>query len=135
MLFRSSGVRWGSGQGPSVGMIYDDDNGQREAGVFVTDAPTAAASQMLERGQAVQQMAEGPAKTRAMAELRRVEGPRRITVARMKDQSSAVELSDPQGKPRLRLVVDRTGAPRVDFLDATGRVTRTLNGSTAPSPR
>jgi hypothetical protein len=53
----------------------------------------------------------------------------------MKDQSAAVELSDPQGKPRLRLVVDRAGAPRVDFLDATGRVTRTLSGSTATSPR
>ena len=131
-----SGLRWGSfGQGQGVGMLYDDDNGQREAGVFITDAPTTEASRLLERGKAVQQMAEGPAKARAMAELRRAEGPKRITVARMKDQSAAVELSDPQGKPRLRLVVDRGGAPRVDFLDATGRVTRTLSGFTPPSPR
>jgi hypothetical protein len=130
-----SGLRWGSGQGQGVGMLYDDDNGQREAGVFVTDAPTTTASQLLDRGKAVQQMAEGPAKARAMAELRRAEGPKRITVARMKDRSAAVELSDPQGKPRLRLVVDPAGAPRVDFLDATGRVTRSLNGSTATSPR
>jgi hypothetical protein len=131
-----SGLRWGNlGQSPSVGMIYDDDNGQREAGVFVADAPTSIASQLVERGKAVQQMPEGPAKVRAMAELRRADGPKRITIARMKDQSSAVELADPQGKPRLRLVVDRTGAPRVDFLDATGRVTRTLSGSTPPSPR
>ena len=131
-----SGLRWGSfGQGQGVGMLYDDDNGQREAGVFITDAPTTAASQLLERGKAVQQMAEGRAKARAMAELRRAEGPRRITVARMKDQSAAVELSDPQGKPRLRLVVGPGGAPRVDFLDATGRVTRTLSGSPETSPR
>jgi hypothetical protein len=131
-----SGVRWGPfGQGQGVGMIYDDDNGQREAGVFITDAPTTPPSQLLERGRAVQRMAEGPAKARAMAELRRAEGPKRITVARLKDQSSAVELADPQGKPRLRLVVDRAGAPRVDFLDATGRVTRTLSGSTTTSPR
>ena len=131
-----SGLRFGSfGQGQGVGMLYDDDNGQREAGVFITDAPTTAASQLLERGKAVQQMAEGPAKARAMAELRRAEGARRITVARMKDQSAAVELSDPQGKPRLRLVVGPGGAPRVDFLDATGRVTRTLSGATETSPR
>jgi hypothetical protein len=131
-----SGLRWGTlGQGQSVGMLYDDDNGQREAGVFITDAATTAASQLLERGRAVQQMPEGPAKVRAMAELRRAEGPRRITVARMKDQSAAVELADLQGKPRLRLVVDRAGAPRVDFLDAAGRVTRTLDGSAANSPR
>jgi len=131
-----SGVRWGGlGQGQDVGMLYDDDNGQREAGVFITDAPTTDASRLLERGKAVQQMADGPAKARAMAELRRAEGAKRITVARMRDQSAAVELSDPQGKPRLRLVVDRAGAPRVDFLDATGRVTRTLNGSAPTSPR
>ena len=131
-----SGLRWGSfGQGQSVGMLYDDDNGQREAGVFITDAPATAAARLLERGKAVQQMAEGPAKARAMAELRRAEGARRITIARMKDQSAAVELSDLQGKPRLRLAVDRAGAPRLDFLDASGRVTRTLNGSTPPSQR
>jgi hypothetical protein len=131
-----SGLRFGAfGQGQGVGMLYDDDNGQREAGVFITDAPTTTASRLLERGKEVQQMTEGPAKVRAMAELRRAEGARRITVARMKDQSAAVELSDPQGKPRLRLVVDRACAPRVDFLDATGRVTRTLSGSTEASPR
>jgi hypothetical protein len=129
-----SGLRFG-GFGQGVGMLYDDDNGQREAGVFITDAPTTAAARLLERGKAVQQMPDGPAKARAMAELRRAEGPRRITVARMKDQSAAVELADLQGKPRLRFVVDRAGAPRVDFLDATGRVTRTLNGSAANSPR
>jgi hypothetical protein len=116
-------------------MLYDDDNGQREAGVFITDAPTTSASQLLERGKAVQRMAAGPAKARAMAELRRAEGARRITVARMKDQSAAVELSDTQGKPRLRLVVGPGGAPRVDFLDATGRVTRTLSGSAETTPR
>jgi hypothetical protein len=129
-----SGLRFG-GFGQGVGMLYDDDNGQREAGVFITDAPTTAAPQLVERGRAVQQMAEGPAKARAMAELRRAEGARRITVARMKDQSAAVELADPQGKPRLRLLVDRAGAPRVDFLDATGRVTRTLSGSAPTPPR
>jgi hypothetical protein len=129
-----SGVRWGT-QGQAVGMLYDDDNGQREAGVFITDAPAAPDAQLIARGRAVQQMPEGAAKARAMAELRRAEGPRRITVARMKDQSAAVELSDLQGTPRLRLVVDRAGAPRVDFLDATGRVTRTLDGSTPTSPR
>jgi hypothetical protein len=130
-----SGLRFGSfGQGQGVGMLYDDDNGQREAGVFITDAPTTSA-QLLERGKAVQRMAAGPAKARAMAELRHAEGARRITVARMKDQSAAVELSDTQGKPRLRLVVGPGGAPRVDFLDATGRVTRTLSGSAETTPR
>ncbi|MGH7718713.1 MAG: hypothetical protein ACREON_07715 [Gemmatimonadaceae bacterium] len=131
-----SGLRFGSfGQGQNVGMLYDDDNGQREAGLFITDPPTTPTSQLFERGRAVQRMAEGPAKARAMAELRRAEGAKRVTVARLKDQSAAVELSDAHGKPRLRLVVDPAGAPRLDFLDASGRVTRTLSGSAEAPPR
>jgi hypothetical protein len=33
-------------------------------------------------------------------------------------------LADPAGRPRLRLTVDSTGAPAVDFLDETGRPIR-----------
>jgi hypothetical protein len=39
-----------------------------------------------------------------------------------------INLSDRQGRPRLRLVVDSLGAARIDFLDAGGRVTRSVTG-------
>jgi len=121
-----SGLQFGIAQGQTVGMLYDDDAGQREAGLFIKGPSPEATAQLLERGRTVQQMPEGPARVRAMAELRRTDGPSRISVARMKDESAAVVLSDPAGNPRLRLVVDATGAPRLDFLDAVGGVTRSL---------
>lgn len=122
-----SGLQFGNvAQGQTIGMLYDDDAGQRKAGLFIRGASADGSAQLLERGRTVQQMPEGPAKVRAMAELRRAEGPSRISVARMKDESAAVALSDPEGNPRLRLVVDAAGAPRLEFLDASGNVTRSL---------
>ena len=37
-----------------------------------------------------------------------------------------VNLSDRDGKPRIRLMVDSLGTPSLEFLDATGRVTSRL---------
>ena len=37
-------------------------------------------------------------------------------------------ISNPNGKPRLRLAVDSLGAASVEFLDANGRVTSHLPG-------
>jgi len=47
-------------------------------------------------------------------------------VGRDQQKNAVLNLSDPNGKPRLRLVVDSLGAPRIDFLDATGKVTNTI---------
>jgi hypothetical protein len=127
-----SGLQFGNPDQGQIGMIYDDDAGEREAGLFIRGASPDATPQLLERGRRVQQMPEGSDKVRAMAELRRAEGPPRVTVARMRDQSAAVALADPQGNPRLRLVVDATGDPRVEFLDASGSVIRSLGGSSEP---
>jgi hypothetical protein len=37
-----------------------------------------------------------------------------------------LNLSDRDGKPRLRLVVDSLGVARIDFLDAAGKVTNSV---------
>jgi len=44
-------------------------------------------------------------------------------------KSAVLNLSDPNGKPRLRLVVDSLGAARIEFLDAAGKVTNTVGAS------
>jgi hypothetical protein len=35
-----------------------------------------------------------------------------------------LNMSDPEGRVRLRLLVDSAGAPRIEFLNANGVVTR-----------
>jgi hypothetical protein len=50
----------------------------------------------------------------------------RIMIGRQRDQSAVVSLSDAKGNPRIRLVVDPAGDGKIEFLDGSGVVTRTL---------
>jgi hypothetical protein len=50
----------------------------------------------------------------------------RVYVGRDGTKSSVVDLSDPSGRPRLRLRVDSLGQPSLEFLDAQGAVTMRL---------
>ncbi len=40
--------------------------------------------------------------------------------------AAAVVLSDPQGRPRLRMTVDSLGAPKLELLDENGKITQQL---------
>jgi hypothetical protein len=50
----------------------------------------------------------------------------RMFVGRDRAKSALLVLSDPQGKARLRLLVDSLGAARIEFLDASGAVVSRL---------
>jgi hypothetical protein len=50
----------------------------------------------------------------------------RVYVGRDRSRAAVVHLSDPQGRPRLRLVVDSLGVPSLEFLDDAGKVTARL---------
>jgi hypothetical protein len=41
-------------------------------------------------------------------------------------KNASVVLSDPMGRPRLRILVDSLGAARIEFLDETGKVTKNV---------
>ena len=51
---------------------------------------------------------------------------RRLFAGRDIEGSSVVTLSDPDGKPRLQLKVDKQGQANITFLDASGKVVRTI---------
>ena len=50
----------------------------------------------------------------------------RMFVGRDRSKSALMSLSDPQGRVRLRLAVDSLGTARIEFLDAEGKLTRTI---------
>jgi hypothetical protein len=41
-------------------------------------------------------------------------------------KAANVILSDPQGRPRLRLMVDSLGTAKIEFLDESGRVVQRI---------
>ncbi len=75
-------------------------------------------------------MADGPEKTEAQEELRQYLPKFRMYIGRGRDGDSLIMLADAQGKPRLQLVVDESGAARIEFLDENGEVTFSLPDST-----
>lgn len=56
----------------------------------------------------------------------RPSGVQRVSVGRGRDRVAAVMLSDANGKTRIRISVDDNGNPKMDFMDAAGRITYTL---------
>ena len=112
-------------QDQTIGITYSESNGQRSAGLQVWDrSDTVRLSELITKLNAANKIAAGPERDKALADIRAnaPAGPRRLFVGKTQDRASAVVLSDAQGKPRLTLMVDPTGNPRIEFLDETGKV-------------
>ena len=114
---------------------YSDNNGRRAMGFTVADRADVDIYDMVaERDSIRNAHPAGPARTAA---LQKWAEPRngvplfaqRVYVGRDTSKAAVVNLSDPNGKPRIRLMVDSLGTPSLEFLDATGRVTSRLPGA------
>ena len=119
-------------QDQTVGLQYDEEGKQRFAGLKVWDRPETPATVIVDKIQAMKAMPEGPEKVRATKEFQDAAkrgdyGALRIVVGKRDPERTAeIALADTTGKPRLRLSVDASGAPRIEFLDAEGKVVHTL---------
>jgi hypothetical protein len=109
-----------------VGVQYLDDSGSRTAGFTVWDRPDVPISLYLEARDSVLRMPPGPERDSAAWQLQSIMPPAatRLFLGRGRSRAAMLDLSDAQGRVRLRLVVDSAGAPRIEFLNAAGVVTR-----------
>jgi hypothetical protein len=110
---------------------YDDDNGRKREGLTLADRAHVDIYSLVAERDSILKMPGGAARDSA---LKRWAGPRngvplyaeRVYVGRARDKAAIVNLSDPHGVPRLRLMVDSLGTPSLEFLDANGKVTLRL---------
>lgn len=122
-------------QDETVSLEYQDANRRRHAGLSVTDRSDVPIRIFAESLMAIRAVADTAEQRQRMNRFRRsIEAQGgfatpRLFAGKQPDKSSLVVLSDPKGHARLRLIVDSLGSPRIDFLDDSGRVTRTLTGS------
>ena len=122
-------------QDETVSLGYGEENRRREAGLSIIDRPDESIQIFAESLMAIRAMPDGPAKESRMKQFREGLAARgampanRLYVGKMPDKTSTVVLSDPKGRPRLRLAVDSLGAARIEFLDDGGHATRTLTGT------
>jgi hypothetical protein len=129
-------------QDQTVGIQYSERNGQYLAGLRVWDRPDTSIGEVIDKLQAIQKMPDGPEKTQAMQKLRDTpgaSGPQRVFVGRTREKAAALTLSDPQGRPRLLVMVDAQGVAKLEFLDEKGNVVQRLpaesdSGEKKPKP-
>ncbi|HTI62655.1 MAG TPA: hypothetical protein VL524_04040 [Gemmatimonadaceae bacterium] len=121
-----------------LNLDYRDENGRRLVGFSVNDRAPVDIYDFVKARDSIGAIKDSVARAAALDSL---VAPRngvplaaqRLFVGRDAAQSAIVNLADRNGKPRLRLVVDSTGAARIEFLDPRGRVTYSLADTTGRS--
>jgi hypothetical protein len=110
---------------------YAERRGQRTVGVSMYDRADVDILQMVKEREEIMKMTDSAARSAALA---RWAAPRngvplaaqRVFIGRDPSRAAIVNLRDPNGRPRLRMLVDSLGSARIEFLDAAGTVTRTI---------
>jgi hypothetical protein len=116
-------------QDQTVAIQYGENNGQYSAGLRVWDRPDTSLGELVDKLQAIEKLPDGPEKMQAMQKLRETSGAgvaQRVFVGKTREKAAALTLSDPQGRPRLLLMVDAQGAAKLEFLDEKGAVVQRL---------
>lgn len=113
-------------QDQTVGITYDDSNGQRSAGLHVWDHPDIPLTEIWDRSEVIAKMKPGAERDAAMKKLSEDWGSQRVFIGKQPDRSAVLSLADTKGKARIRISVDATGAPRIEFLDEAGKTTYSL---------
>ena len=109
-------------QDQTLQLVHSDSNGSRLVGLRIKDRPNIPLPEHAKRLEEVGKMSEGQEKSAAMKPLL---APDRVFVGKS-NGNAAVWLFDTEGKPRLKMVVDASGNPKLQFLDAAGKVTYSL---------
>jgi hypothetical protein len=119
-------------QDETLTLRYTDENGRKTSGITITERDaTRDIYDLIMQRDSINKLTDSVARTAA---LRQLMGPRdgvplaasRVYLGRDRARSAVLNLSDPSGRPRLRLRVDSLGNASVEFLDESGAVTNRL---------
>jgi len=118
-----------------LNLDYADENGQRVTGFTINDRANVDIFDMVKEQKEIMQIADTAARRAALQKWAAPRNGVPLNVRRAffgKDpaKNASVVLSDANGKPRLRILVDSLGGARIEFLDEAGKVTR----SVGPNP-
>lgn len=114
-------------QAQAMALVYNDHNGKYRAGLQIWDRPEKPLDQIIERQEEISKMPDGDAKTAAKAKLQQENpSPTRVYVGKNAEKESEVTLYDANGNARIKMLVAADGTPKLDFLDAKGKVTYSL---------
>jgi hypothetical protein len=112
-------------------LAYADRNGDRTVGLTMGERSGPMVNERASQLDSINRLQDGPAKdsaTRALfAPINGVpQFAPRVFVGRRDNGNAALVLMDRRGRPRLRLIVDSLGSARMEFLNDSGRVVRSV---------
>jgi hypothetical protein len=114
-------------QAQAMALVYNDHSGKYRAGLQIWDRPEIPLVDILTRREEINKMPESEAKTSALKKLDEENfSPTRVYVGKNAEKESEVTLYDGNGKARIKMSVSAEGTPKLDFLDAGGKVTYSL---------
>lgn len=114
-------------QAQTMALIYNDHSGKYRAGLQIWDRPEIPLSDIITKREELAKMPDGEAKTAALTKLNEQNfSPTRVYVGKNAEKESEVTLYDAKGKARIKMLVSADGTPKLDFLDADGKVTYSL---------
>lgn len=106
-----------------IGLKFEENNAKRKVGLNVWDQPDVSAEAQNKNWNEAQKLEPGPERD---ALMQQAVAYNRVFVGRSFDKSATVTLFDPNGRPRVRMAVGPDGEPKLEFLDAGGKVLQTL---------
>lgn len=114
------------GQDQIIGFEYTEEDRRRAAAFKVWDRPEAPLSDLVDALTAARAIQDPAQREAAVAKVRSTapKPAQRVFVGRTPERAAQVQLSDAQGRSRLRLAVTADGDATIEFLDAAGRVVR-----------
>jgi hypothetical protein len=115
-------------QDQTIALSYNEANGQRSTGLTVWDRPEVRLSELIDKLNAAQKIADAAARDQAIEQARASmpPSPRRVFVGKDTDRSAAIMLADADGHPRLKLRVEAAGQASIEFLDRDGKITQRI---------
>jgi hypothetical protein len=115
-------------QDQALSQDMQQEGQERKSAYQINDNDTALLTpEVTSAYRKVHAMAEGPEKKKAMAAVTAKYHAglyARASIERDTDKSAALRLRDPEGRTRILLRVAADGTPTMQFMDATGKVTR-----------
>ncbi len=106
-----------------MGIKFEENNAKRKVGFNVWDQPDVSPEEQKKNWNDARKLKPGPERDALMQQAAAQD---RVFIGRSFDKSATVTLFDPNGRPRLRMAVGQDGEPKIEFLDASGKVLETL---------
>ena len=113
-----------------IGFSLQDNNGKRKVGLHIWDQPDVSGEEQNKNWDAAHKLKPGPERD---ALMQQAAGQNRVFVGGEDDKTATVTLFDLNSNPRIRMSVNANGEPKLEFLDAAGKVLQALpNNSATP---